>query len=613
MATMIPDNVETFSTPGEKAFYCFLQKVAKPDEQFIVWYCPDVSHQEPDFLLYNKESGLVIFEVKDWALDQIVEADPRTFKLRIGDKIDTRTNPLQQATGYRNLLLDLLTKDGRLVSKNPLHAGKAMLPVACAVVFANINKYAYQQMGLERIVGAAQAFFWDDLHPQSDICRDPSGQNFAAVFSKMFPPLFPFKLGPKEMDHLKQLIFPMVRVDLPERSRNDYRQRSTRLRALDNHQESIARNFDGGHRILSGPSGSGKTLILVHKAAFLLKYNPAVKSILFLCFNITLVHYIKRLLAARGLPLGEGGIHVTHIYQLCAAILGEPVAYEKEENDYYELIVQATLDKLADTGPRYDAVLVDEGQDFSADMLKVVTSLLNPKTNHLTIALDGNQNLYRGKFSWADAGVHARGRVHKIDNIYRSTRELSLFASSFIFGAQQPMVDGGPVQMPLFPDSYDFAGPPPRIEKFGDFDQICLYVAEKIVETVQADGCPYSQVAVLYVKKALAGQTARTVPEMVSDALANKGIFSNWVSKDYLAKTTYDITTDSVAISTIHSAKGLDYAHLFLLGLDTFDEERLAAEHIERLTYVGVTRARYQLFIPYIRKTPLIEKLLGLI
>jgi superfamily I DNA/RNA helicase len=70
---------------------------------------------------------------------------------------------------------------------------------------------------------------------------------------------------------------------------------------------------------------------------------------------------------------------------------------------------------------------------------------------------------------------------------------------------------------------------------------------------------------------------------------------------------------DSVAISTIHSAKGLDYAHLFLLGLDTFDEERLAAEHIERLTYVGVTRARYQLFIPYIRKTPLIEKLLGLI
>jgi hypothetical protein len=613
MATMIPDDVQTFSTAGEKTFYAFLQHVAKPDEHFLVWYCPDVNQQEPDFVLYHKSCGIVIFEVKDWALDQIVEADPHFFKLKIGEKIDTRTNPLQQANGYRHRLLDLITRDGRLVSKDPLHAGKPVLPVACAVVFANINKYAYQEKGMDRIISAGQAFFWDDLHPQSDICSDPSGHCFATVFDKMFPPLFPFKMGPKEMDHLKQLLFPTVRVELPVRSRHDYRQRSTLLKSLDNHQEAIARKFDGGHRILSGPSGSGKTLILVHQAAFLRKYNPAVQSILFVCFNITLVHYIKRLLAARGLPLGERGIHVTHIYQLCADILKETVPFEKEENDYYELIVQYALDKLADAGPRYDAVLVDEGQDFSVDMLKVVTALLNPKTNHLTIALDGNQNLYRGKFSWADAGIHARGRVHRIDNVYRSTRQLSLFASSFVVGAQREMADGRPVQAPLFPDFFDFTGPPPRIEKFRDFDQICLYLADKIAETVQTDDCPYSEVAVLYAKKRLVKDSAPTVPEMISDALATRGIFSNWVSKDYLGKTTYDITTNSVAISTIHSAKGLDFAHVFLVGLDTFDEGRFSAEHIERLTYVGITRARYQLFIPYIRKTPLIEKLLSLI
>jgi hypothetical protein len=613
MATMIPDSVETFSTDGEKSFYCFLQKVAKPDDHFIVWYCPDVNQLEPDFVLYHKESGIVIFEVKDWALDQVVEANPHTFKLKIGDKIDTRANPLQQATGYRNRLLDLITKDGQLVSKDPLYAGKPILPVACAVVFANINKYAYREMGLERIIAIDQAFFWDDLHPQSDICRDPSGNCFATIFAKMFPPLFPFKIGPKEMDHLKQLMFPTVRVTLPVRGRQDYRHRCARLKSLDNHQEAIARNFDGGHRILSGPSGSGKTLILVHKAAFLRKYNPAVQSILVVCFNITLVHYIKRLLAARGLPLGAGGIHVTHFYQLCADILGEPVAYEKEEGDYYELIVQAALEKLAGSGPRYDAVLVDEGQDFSADMFKVVTAVLNPKTNHLTIALDENQNLYTGKFSWADAGVRARGRVHKIDCVYRSTRQLSTFAKSFLVGLQREKASDHPVQRSLFPDFFDFTGPPPRIEKFGNFDQICLYAAEKIAETVQADDCPYSEVAVLYVKKRLDEDAAGTVHERIASALAAKGIFSHWVSRDYAGKTTYDITTNSVAISTIHSAKGLDYAHVFLVGLDTFNEERIPAEHIERLAYVGITRARYQLFIPYVRKTPLIEKMLGLL
>ena len=80
---MIPENVQTFKTDGERAFYQFLQSVAKPDDQYIVWYSPDLNDQEPDFVLYNKNTGIVIFEVKDWALDQIVEADPHTFKLEI--------------------------------------------------------------------------------------------------------------------------------------------------------------------------------------------------------------------------------------------------------------------------------------------------------------------------------------------------------------------------------------------------------------------------------------------------------------------------------------------------------------------------------------------------
>jgi len=38
LATMIPENVEIFTTEGEKQFYRFLESVAKPDSQYIVWY-----------------------------------------------------------------------------------------------------------------------------------------------------------------------------------------------------------------------------------------------------------------------------------------------------------------------------------------------------------------------------------------------------------------------------------------------------------------------------------------------------------------------------------------------------------------------------------------------
>lgn len=70
MATMIPEDIEQFTTDGEKQVYNFLENVAKPDADYTVWYSPDISGREPDFVLYNKDIGLVIFEVKDWSLDR---------------------------------------------------------------------------------------------------------------------------------------------------------------------------------------------------------------------------------------------------------------------------------------------------------------------------------------------------------------------------------------------------------------------------------------------------------------------------------------------------------------------------------------------------------------
>ena len=98
---------------------------------------------------------------------------------------------------------------------------------------------------------------------------------------------------------------------------------------------------------------------------------------------------------------------------------------------------------------------------------------------------------------------------------------------------------------------------------------------------------------------------------MIEKVLESNGILSNWASENYRSKKSYDITTNSVTISTIHSVKGLDYSCVFLLGLDYLDDKRWSEDQINRLTYVAITRARYQLFIPYIHKNTLIERLEG--
>ena len=71
MATMIPENVEQFTTEGERQTYHFLEAVAKPDNRFVCWYLPDVQGKEPDFLLFSGKTGLVVLEVKDWNLIEV--------------------------------------------------------------------------------------------------------------------------------------------------------------------------------------------------------------------------------------------------------------------------------------------------------------------------------------------------------------------------------------------------------------------------------------------------------------------------------------------------------------------------------------------------------------
>jgi superfamily I DNA/RNA helicase len=96
---------------------------------------------------------------------------------------------------------------------------------------------------------------------------------------------------------------------------------------------------------------------------------------------------------------------------------------------------------------------------------------------------------------------------------------------------------------------------------------------------------------------------------MLETALEKQGILSQWMSEGYRSKKSYDITTNRVTISTIHSAKGLDYSVVFLLGLDFLTPKGWSDEQIAKLTYVGITRARYQLIIPYINQTTLIDRI----
>jgi superfamily I DNA/RNA helicase len=157
----------------------------------------------------------------------------------------------------------------------------------------------------------------------------------------------------------------------------------------------------------------------------------------------------------------------------------------------------------------------------------------------------------------------------------------------------------------------DVHGPKPELKRLESYDEITGFVADMIKSFSEQEEYPLSEMAILYARRSLKESENQLIPELFADGLEAKGIMSGWISEDYRAKRSYDITTETISISTIHSAKGLDYACVFLVGLDQLEPGIWSEDQIRRLVYVAITRARHRLFIPYVRETELIRDLIS--
>lgn len=612
MAIMIPDEVSNFTNPGEKQVYDFLKRVTKPDDQYIVWYSPDVNDREPDFLLYNHDLGIIILEVKSWLIDKIIEASPGYFKVWKGHHIKYYNNPIRQAKGYSYKIKEKIENDGFLVNREGRYLGKSKIPISYGVVFTDIFRNSFVEKNLDEVIDIHKAFFLDDLSSDSEIVCDETGNCFRRIIQKNFPPIFPCQISDEELPYLKQLLYPIVLVcDTRTNKSEEFQGRLERLRVLDNHQESFVKELDGGHRLIKGASGTGKSIILVHKAVYLQEYNPEINSILILCYNLTLSNCLRRMVFEKGGVVGQNGIEVWSFYEFCGKILKEDVDHDIHEDGYYEAILEQAMEEAHNQGITYDAILIDEGQDFSDEMLAFVKQLINPETDNFTLVLDENQNIYRRKQTWKKLGFNFAGnRSSRLKHAYRSSIELNEFVSAFLNISENMAKEGEPGQLELFPGHGDFNGPPPFITQIKSMDVLISHIINEIKWLAYTEAIPLNQISIIYTSEYFADPNSQELIDSVINALNANGFFYHWVSEDSRAKLAYDVSANSITLTSIHSIKGFDHSCVFLLGLDMLKDERWTKAQIEMMTYVAITRVRDRLYIPYIEKTELIDRLL---
>ncbi len=612
MATMYPREIDSLEnvTEGERRVFRLLQASAKPDRDFAGFYEPylGAAGHAPDFILLGRDLGGLVIEVKDWALSQIRGADPHQFVIQSAGEAKTRTNPDKQARGYVHGLMEWLRDVPGLTSKKPGFEGKLKVPIGRMVAFPNIKRSEYLDAGsLAQLIPPERIIFQEDLDPGGALFSDSSGR----ALRQRITPILPFQaepMAPKEFHNLNDLLYPEV-IQLPQRAGIGKHQLHRQIQALDEAQAQLARRLGRGHQIIKGPPGSGKTLVLVHRCFQLLNYHPQIRRILVVCYNIAFASYLRRLLLEKGVGLGEEGVEVFHFFELCAAVMGERVDFDTRDSEYYQLVVEETLDALKSGESRFepfDAVLVDEGQDLNNDMLKVILGLLKPRGD-LVVALDAYQDLYRRDSSWRSLGIEAQGRTHYLGKVYRNTFEILTFSQRFIGAA---LVAN---RQPSLPLDDEFHGEPPQLARFQDLNEIEAFLSADVQKQIASGEYRRSEICIIYDDKTYSPEAftydSRDLPHRLKRCLEKAGIPVKWVSEDVRSKEMFDITTDRVSLLSIHSSKGLDFDLVYLVGADHLAPSEETRDYLSGLLYVALTRAKHRLMVPYIEETEFIARM----
>ena len=205
------------------------------------------------------------------------------------------------------------------------------------------------------------------------------------------------ELSVQQFDAVRRTLAPEFRVYEPLRVGVDAAGET--LARLTRQQLQLLRGFDANARaIIEGVAGSGKTLLAMQRARSLAKTHDAV---LFTCFNAELAKWIREEMAA---DLAENGGKITvqnfHrlAWDLCKqADVDFTVSHQDAARWWDEkapdLLAEAALD-LYGGEPPYDAMVVDEAQDFSPSWWDALEYLCDRK-GKVWAFLDKAQSLQR--------------------------------------------------------------------------------------------------------------------------------------------------------------------------------------------------------------------------
>lgn len=618
MAEMVPDGLPRgVATQGERRLFEVLRKL--PDD-YIVYYEPIVGQRYPDFVLIAPDMGLLVIEVKGWKPHQILGGDDKTIRLNDRGVVKNAKHPLGQAREYKWNLVDECKKHPEyreLLQSGGEHENQFAFPFGNFVIMSN--------MTADNLKNHSTGDLTKIFRPENVAPRDAllswehmSGEEIRQKFKRFFDPFW--KIAPlraKQLNILRAVIHPEIRITPPITlvTEDSVAEAAELIAVLDLRQERNARSIGDGHRIIYGVAGSGKTVLLLSRAKILQDQNPDAE-ILFLCFNVSFCAYVRAVLA------DYKRVKVRH-FDGWAKENGVPrrrrsaQADGPEDDESLGNRLKEVLEQGEQDSGRYEAVLIDEAQDFPPVWFEcALAAMKEPYDGDLIIVADGSQNIRQKRgIVWSKIGIRARGRTinrrFDLDKNYRNSREIVELAAYFGAREDEDGEEGIPSMRVEPATAVRSCGFKPIVVECTGRQAECestLDIIRKLLLTTSTrqdvpSGLRPSEIGVLYPRLSRRDKPVfMNFREMVSSLAP-----CVWLNES--AEARWRVADPGIKIQTIHLAKGLQYRAVILMWGDQLPRpfEDTDEETDSRLLYVALTRAEEFLAITYSEFSPFIQ------
>ncbi len=263
------------------------------------------------------------------------------------------------------------------------------------------------------------------------------------------------------------------------------------------------------------------------------------------------------------------------------------------EDAIHEILATLGRDGVGPAG--YRSVVVDEGQDFSGEMLTLLRRLVPQQPNDMFIVGDGHQRIYQRKAVLGRCGIDIRGRGKKLRINYRTTEEIRRFAVAVLNAVNVDDLDGGSDGIEGYRSLMHGQAPQSRL--FATQEEEVAWLRDSI-DALQVDGMQSQDICIV----------ARTMGLVSSyaDGLKRLGVATKVISR----RQPDHRSVSGVRLATMHRVKGLEFRAVFMVGLNkgvvpldgalrTKDpaESELRNANERSLFHVAATRAVTRLFV----------------